>query len=304
MTLTEPFYEIDDFCQMNFPAPRQAQLSPSDSSATSTRKTKHRRRRAYNLSLSESMTIIIHFHQSRYRTFKDYYIKEVLYHLHREFPNAVSYNRFVELQKIALIPLCSYLQTKMGRCTGLSFIDSTPISVCLPQRGNRHKVFKGTAAWGKNSVGWFFGFKLHIIINDCGELLAVSLTPGNTDDRVPVEQLTKDLFGKMFGDKGYISQALFQTLFGRGIELFTRLRKNMKNKLMRTVDRVLLRKRAIIESVNDQLKNISMIEHSRHRSPLNFMVNLVSGLIAYCLQPKKPSLNFSMFERSGLPTVL
>ena len=140
-------------------------------------------------------------------------------------------------------------------------------------------------------MGWFFGFKLHIVINDKGELMAFKVTPGTTDDRVPVDELTQTLKGKLFGDRGYISQKLFDQLYQRGLQLITRIKKNMKNKLMPMIDKLLLRKRAIVESVNDQLKNISQIEHSRHRSVSNFMVNLVGGLAAYALQPKKPSLH-------------
>lgn len=143
-------------------------------------------------------------------------------------------------------------------------------------------------------MGWFFGFKLHIVINDLGELLAVRLTPGDVDDRAPVPQLTQRVFGKLFGDKGYISKALFTELFERDVQLVTKLKTNMKNRLMLMIDKVLLRKRAIIESVNDQLKNISQVEHTRHRSVANFMVNLVSGLIAYTYQPRKPSLKFGV----------
>jgi hypothetical protein len=128
------------------------------------------------------------------------------------------------------------------------------------------------------------------VVNDLGELLACRLTPGNVDDRSPVPVLVQRVFGKLFGDRGYISQGLFVELFEQGIQLVTKLKKNMKNRLMSLGDKVLLRKRAIVESINDQLKNISQIEHTRHRSLANFMVNLVSGLIAYCHQPKKPSL--------------
>ena len=100
-----------------------------------------------------------------------------------------------------------------------------------------------------------------------------------------------DQLGKLFGDKGYISKALFETLWADGLHLITRLKKNMKNHLMPMIDKILLRKRALIETINDQLKNISQIEHTRHRSVANFMVNLLAGLIAYTYQPRKPSLN-------------
>ena len=152
----------------------------------------------------------------------------------------------------------------------------------------------GSAARGKSSVGWFFGFKLHLVVNDLGELLACRLTPGHVDDRSPVPVLVQRVFGKLFGDRGYLSQGLFAELFERGIHLVTKLKRNMKNRLMPLGDKVLLRQRAIVESINDQLKNISQIEHTRHRSLANFMVNLVSGLVADCHQPKKPSLRLGI----------
>jgi hypothetical protein len=153
-------------------------------------------------------------------------------------------------------------------------------------------VFSNLAARGKTSVDWFFGFKLHLVVHESGELLNFTLTPGNIDDRKPVLELLKDLFGKVFADRGYVSHALAQTLFqAYGIEFFAKPKRNMKNRLMRLSDKLLSRKRSIIETIIDQLKNISQIEHSRHRSPVNFMVNILCGLIAYCHQPKKPSLN-------------
>jgi transposase len=239
------------------------------------------------------MTLVIHFHQSHYRNFKAYYYEHVLTHLRSEFPGLVSYTRFVEYMPSVLLPLCAYFQqTCLGDCTGVSFIDSTSLDVCLNQRIASHKVFAGLAERGKTSTGWFFGFKLHLVINDRGELLSVYLTPGNVDDRNPAPRLLRKLFGKVFGDKGYLSQPLRDFLRQTcGIQLVTKLRLNAKNQLpIPLIDRILLRKRAIVESVIDQLKNISQIEHSRHRSVTNFLVNLLSGLIAYARQPKKPSL--------------
>ena len=191
-----------------------------------------------------------------------------------------------------LLPLCVYLKDCFGCCTGINFIDSTSLKVCHNRRIQRHKVFRGLAARGKTSVDWFFGFKLHLVINDQGELLNIQVTPGNSDDRRPVCDLLKGLYGKVFADRGYVSKALAKQLFETfGIEFFAKPRRNMKNYLMRLSDKLLARKRAIVETVIDQLKNISQIEHSRHRSPTNFMVNLICGLIAYCHQPKKPKLN-------------
>ena len=255
-----------------------------------------KRIREPRLSNSEIMTIMIHFHQSGYRTFKGYYIKQVTAQLSSEFPNLVSYNRFVELMPTVVVPLLYYLKQCTGEPTGLAFIDATPIRVCHNLRISRHKVFSGLAQRGKTSIGWFYGFKLHLIVNDKGEILTFYITPGNVDDRKPVPQMTKELFGKLFGDKGYISQPLFEALFERGLELITPIKKNMRNRLMPLWDKLLLRKRSIIETINDQLKNISQVEHSRHRSVNNFIGNLVSGLIAYCHQPKKPSLNLEKSE--------
>lgn len=246
------------------------------------------------------MTILIHFHQSHYRDFKTYYTDHVCQHLNKEFPKLVSYERFVILMPSALGPLSAYLKSLYGRCHGVSFIDSTALSVCDNHRIHNHKVFAPLAQRGKGSMGWFYGFKLHLVVNDCGELLACQITPGNVDDREPVPALSRRLFGKLIADRGYISQALFEELLDTfGVQLITKLRKNMKNRLMPLMDKLLLRKRAIIESIVDQLKNISQIEHTRHRSPTNCFIIIIAGLIAYCHQPKKPSLN--LFPAGLLP---
>ena len=197
------------------------------------------------------------------------------------------------LMQRALVPLLAYFRTTRGQPSGIAFIDSTPLRVCHNARIARHRVFDGLAARGKTSTGWFYGFKLHLVVNDRGEILAVHLTPGNVDDRKPVPLLTKDLVGKLFGDRGYISQALSEELYGRELQLITPLRKNMKSKLLPLWDKLMLRKRAIIETIIDQLKNISQIEHSRHRSVVNFLVNLFAGLIAYNWRDEKPSLHLS-----------
>jgi len=288
------FCDVDDFCIIFEPQFNKWLIQ--DGSKKRTRKS--------NLILSEVMTITIWFHASGYRTFKDYYKKEVIPHLQWAFHHLVSYNRFVELMSQALFPLCCYLLTRKGKCSGISFIDSTPITVCHNRRIKSNKVFSDTAQRGKNSIGWFYGFKLHLIVNDQGELLAFRFTPGNVDDREPVPDIIKDLFGKLFGDRGYISQELFDLLFGQGIQLVTKLKKNMKNKLMPLFDKLMLRKRAIIETINDQLKNISQIEHSRHRSVVNFLVNIVSALIAYTHKEKKPSLNIRVNDFSSLPAIV
>jgi hypothetical protein len=286
------FCDIDDFCLLFEPLWEQRLLAT------------RQRRRASALCLSEVMTIITLFHASSYRNFKAYYTEQVLKQYAWAFPRLVSYGRFVELMPSALVPLCGYLQSRKGRCSGISFIDSTSVKVCHNRRIHSHKVFAGCARRGKTSVDWFFGFKLHLAINDCGELLSLRLTPGNTDDRRPVPELVKGLFGKLFGDRGYVSQPLFEALYDEGVQLVTRLKARMKNRLLPLMDKIMLRKRAIVESVVDQLKNISQIEHSRHRSVANCFVNLLAGLVAYTWREKKPSLNIRVKEQLQLPTLV
>lgn len=182
------------------------------------------------------------------------------------------------------------MQVRLGKCSAISFIDSTKIAVCNNLGIKQNKVFKEIAKRGKTSRGWFYGFKLHLIISDSGEVLAWQITLGNVDDGKPVEKMSKRLWGKLFGDKGYISQELSKLPGEQNVQLVTKVRKNMKNKLMPLFDRLMLRKRAIIESVNDQLKNISQVEHTRHRSVWNFYGNIVAGLITYTFHERKPSL--------------
>ena len=279
--LDELFCFVDDFCQIFEPLWENQLLGHN----------LQRRKRRRILCLSEIMTIMIGFHQSCYRNFKTYYLEKVQKHWQAYFPRLVSYNRFLEWMPSTLIPLCAYLRSRFGSCSGISFMDSTSLRVCHNKRISQHKVFQNLAARGKTSVDWFFGFKLHLVVNDKGELLNFQVTPGNIDDRKPVPKLLQQLFGKVFADKGYISLKLTKDLLGSvGVQLITKLKRNMKQRLMPLEDRLLLRKRAVIETIIDQLKNISQIEHSRHRSPVNCFVNILCGLIAYCHQPKKPGI--------------
>lgn len=275
------FCFVDDFCKSFMPEWEKHLLKNCFK----------KRKRHCTLSPSEIMTIYIHFHQSHYRDFKNYYLCYVCKNLKKSFPKLVSYSRFVSLIKTILVPLYFFLHCFTGEKTGIYFIDSTLLKVCHIKRERQNKVFCGIAKKAKSTMGWFFGFKLHLIINDKGEIMAFKITKGNVDDRIPVPDLAKNLVGKLVGDKGYISIKLFKKLYQHGLQLITKIKKNMKNKFMLLTDKFLLRKRAIIETVNDQLKNISQIEHSRHRSPWNFLANVLAGLIAYSLQPKKPSIS-------------
>lgn len=280
------FFDIDEFCRIFEPRFNAHLLAGAIK----------KRNRARSLSLSEVMTILVLFHKSGYRNLKQFYLEFVCFHLRSEFPRLVSYNRFVEFQTEALMPLAAYLQTKRGACTGISFVDSTALAVCENLRIPQHRQFVDLAQRGKTSVGWFYGFKLHVVVSECGDLLAWFITPGNTDDRKPVPQLARKLWGKLFGDKGYVSEPLKLLLKESGLEFLTKLKKNMKPEEISATDKILLRKRAIIETIFDQLKNISQIEHTRHRSFWNFLVNIIAGLAAYTWREKKPTLNYNVKE--------
>ncbi len=246
-------------------------------------------KRPPTMSKSEVISICMLFHLSGFRCFKHFYMFYVQRHMQGGFPHTVSYNRFVELSGGVLMPMAIFLKTcRLGLCSGISFVDSTPIRVCHNKRIKRNKVFKGMAEVGKSTMGWFYGFKLHIVINDRGEILNFAVTQANVDDREPLknESFLKAVFGKLFADKGYISEKLTNLLFVNDIHLVTNICNNMKNSLMTMGDKILLRKRSVIETVNDELKNICQLEHSRHRSFANFISNMVAGLIAYLSFPK------------------
>jgi len=287
LSLLHLFCHIDDFCQQFLPGCQARLIQPDKPS---------KRRRKRRLAPSEVMTILVAFHLSHYRDFKTFYLFHVCQHWHSEFPSLVSYSRFIECIPAVLVPLLGYLRSLGGpsRCSGITFLDSTDLPVCHNARIKQPRVFAGIAKRGKTSTGWFFGFKLHLVVNDEGHLLNFALTSGEVDDRTPVPDLRQALFGKVFADRGYISQALFDLLFPQGIELITKTKKKkkkMKPRLLRLMDKLLLRKRALIETIIDQLKNIGQVEHSRHRAPSGFLWNLLAALIAYCHLPKKPSLH-------------
>lgn len=264
---------------------------------------KRRRNKPNRMSDAEIMVILILFHTGGFRCFKHFYLEYVSRHMRHLFPVLSSYSRFVELEKEVALCLALFIKdVLLGKCTGISFTDSTALRVCHIKRMHSHRTFSGLAQKGKTTVGWFYGFKLHLIINDRGEILNFMITPGNTDDREPLrnERYVQDIRGKLCGDRGYIGKALFEMLFINGIQLVTRVCNNMRNMLMRAEDKILLRKRAVIETVNDELKNIAQIEHSRHRSFNNFIVNILSAIAAYCFFPKKPSVDVTFINDGQL----
>ena len=284
------YCDVDDFNKAFYPEWEKMQLENGQK----------KRRRKGMMTHSELMTILIHFHQSHYKDFKSYYLYHVHQYLRAEFPQLLSYTRFLGVIPSVLVPLCAYFGQCLGKPTGIAFVDATSIKVCHNIRIPRHKVFDGLAKRGKSTMGWFYGFKLHLIINHKGEILGTKLTAGNVDDRKPVQEMASGLFGKLYGDKGYISNVLKSKLFDQNVEFITNVRKNMKPRAIALWDKLMLSKRFIIETVNDQLKNITQIEHSRHRSPNGFMLNLIGSLIAYCHKKDKPTIRIDESEMKTL----
>lgn len=273
---------IDDFCKMYEECHRNKLLPVVGT-----------RNREGKLRLSEMLTIMIMYHLSGFRDFKTYYLYGINYKYKGYFKDLPCYPRYVSLMKKLLVPLSILLHGLKGEETGIYVADSTHLAVCHNRRINRNKVFAGIAERGKTTMGWFYGLKLHVVINHKGEIMAVKITRGNTDDRSVLEDLTKRLTGTIYADKGYISQILFQKLYYRGLRLITGIRKNMQSYLMPLIDKILLRKRFIVESAFNIMKNHMNLEHTRHRSVINSFVNIIACLVAYSFRTNKPAFKSS-----------
>lgn len=278
--IVEIFCDIDDFCKSWFAAHSQRVLPNPQ----------RQRNKLCRMAISEVMTIMVLFHLSHYRTFKDFYQECVQDDMKAYFPLLVSYNRFVEMMPTMLAPLAAYLLAQSGQPTGWYYVDSTSLKVCHNRRIQQHRVFAGIAERGKTSVDWFFGFKLHLVVNHRGELMSFCVTRGNVADCQPLEQLFQHLQGIAAGDKGYLSQKKAESLAKKGLHLLTKVRRNMKEKTFTAFEKFFLAQRAIVETIIDQLKALCQIEHTRHRKPDNFLVNLIAGLAAYMLRPRKPTI--------------
>ncbi len=291
--LVEVFCDVDDFSMVFMPEWEKSLLADGS----------RKRQRASRMSISEIMTIIILFQMSHHRDFKNFYTGFIARFYQSAFPNLLSYTRFLELMPSALVPLCSYFASLKSEPTGIEFVDSTSIKVCHNMRIGRHKTLAALARRGKGTMGWVYGFKLHLIVNHRGGIVAAKITPANVHDTAPVANMVQAGMDKLYADKGYISQALSSELQDKGVSLVTNVRKNMKKRALSLWDRAMLSRRFIIETINDQLKNISQIEHSRHRSVHGFMLNMIAGLIAYQLKDSKPQLNITNAEFDALNVV-
>lgn len=278
--ITSIYYFIDNFCKI-YEEWEHSRLLP----------TERKRFRSGEMQLSEMLTIVVSYHFSGYKCFKYFYQYEIAQRHRQAFPKLLSYSRFIQKMPSLFLPLHLLLHMLTGEETGMYFIDSTAIPVCHNRRIYRHKTFKGLAARGKTSMGWFFGLKLHIVINNKGQLMAAKITRGNVNDRTPVEELTASLSGLMAADKGYLSKDLFQRLYKKGLKMLTGIRKGMKNSLMPLYEKLFLRKRFLVETVFDTLKNTLNLSHTRHRSPTNACVNILAALIAYAYKTNKSALN-------------
>ena len=287
--LVELYCEIDDF-NIEFSAIWAAHLIGSDAVP---------RGPDPGLSSSEIMTLLILFHSSRFKYLKSFYNGFARPYLKACFPGMPSYERFVIIQKSVIAPLSFFVMSRMGRRTGIYYIDSTALPVCNNRRISRHKVFAGLAQRGKTSMGWFFGLKLHLVFNDIYEIVAIKLTPGNVADTTPVQDLTKGLLGKLFGDKGYIGAELAKKLLRRGLTLFTRVRSNMKSLPISMPDKALLNARNMAETIIGHIKAFSSLNLPKHRSPINGFLHILSAVAAYQIDPiEKTTDNHFYFSKS------
>src|SRR3954451_21064972 len=259
------------------------------------------RQRSGKLSRAEMLFIVVLFHLSPYKNFKVFYLYGIGGQYRACFDELPHYDRFVSLMPRLFVPLTVLLHGLSGEPTGVYFVDSTKLAACHNRRIHRHKVFDGLAARGKTSMGWFYSLKLHFVINHKGQIMALKITPGNTADSTVLDAMTRHLAGKLYADKGYIGRELFHKLWRRGLHLITSIRRNMRNYLIPVADKVMLRKRFLIETGLDTLKSEMGLEHSRHRSVINAMVHVLSCLVAYAFRPGKPSISLNSKHLQAYP---
>jgi hypothetical protein len=252
------------------------------------------------LSAAEICTILVAYHHSGYKCF-EYYYRRVVLSTHQDyFPDAPTYERFLDyLPRVThLLYLWLFYTTCRAQRTGLYFIDSKKLEVCHIKREYSHRVFQGLAAKGKTSTGYFFGLnrvggRLHMVINNLGEIICFLITPGNVADNnhKALQYLLKGLQGVCVGDKGYLT-TLFEWFYEQELEIVKRPRKNMRTLPIANYKHQLINLRPVIESAFDIMGTICDIDHTRHRSPVNAVTHLLAGLVAYQHLPQKPCVFF------------
>jgi hypothetical protein len=282
MDLVAIFYHVDNFCNQfdKWLISRFLMLPKSKHTAQNM------------LTSSEIMSILIYYAacSQDYKHFKAFYFAKYT-ELKSAFPHLVSYERIIELKESVELRMITFLTSLFSECTGYSFVDSTKIEACNKKRAKRHKTLKSIARWGKTSDGFFYGFKLHAVVNHLREIVSICITPGNVADNNEniIKKMASNVFGKMFGDKGYIlNEDLWTEIYHQGLQFITNIRKNMRPKLMVMEDKMILRKRAsIIETLFSILKDRMSLQYTRVRSVYGFVCNIVSMLIAYQLKVTK-----------------
>lgn len=274
--ITEIFFDFDEYLKEKFPN-ADAEFSMTIQSS---------------LSLSEMASIEIGYHHSPYKCFKAYYKERILGELKNCFPQAITYERFVVLKPRLRFYLEHFLRSKrLSKPTDANYIDSSKLEVCHPMRSLTNKVFKDKAKHGRTIMGRFFGFKFHLIINHIGQIVDVFISTGNVADnnKELLRKITKGFVGLLIGDKGYIT-SIKEELADNGVNLLTKVRKNMKPPKYTPKELHYKKHRGLIETTNDLLKNKANIQHTRHRKVINFEVNIWAALIAYTYNDSLPSV--------------
>jgi len=278
---TTIFSIVDDFCK-----PYEEWLSHK------LIRSNKQRTRSGKLALSERLSIMIFYHFSPYKNFKTYYQHFVING--NLFKNPPCYDRFIQIIPPLFLPFVIMMHYLSGHKTGTYYVDSTHFAVCKNIRINRHRTFDGLASRGRSSIDWFYGFKLHMVINENSEIVAIKITKGNVDDRKAFEKIVtaNGLQGRCYADKGYISKNMFHRIYQRGLIIITGIKRNMKDYLMPILDKIMLKKRFIIETIFGYIKENFNLKPSKHRSPINFFVSLLAALIAFQLKPNKPTISY------------
>jgi hypothetical protein len=277
MALTIIFCKVDDFCKIYLKNAQRCALPNYE---------KGSRKRERNMTLSEIMSLHIYYAacSHKYKTFKAFY--ECRYaELLSAFPKLVSYERAIELKEEILVPLVMFFLSILSGCTGITYGDSTAIKACHIKRAYAHSTLRDIARFGKTTNGWFYGTKLHLFLNEYSQIIACLLTPGNVSDNNHdlLRKMRTKLWGKLFGDKGYIiTPEFWEELYEAGLQVIHGLRSNMANKMMTMEDKLLHRRRAnVSEGGFSMLKDRMSLEYTRVRSLYGYFCNIIIMLISY-----------------------